>query len=68
MITFCAICQPLVYVLFLLKMFTINHLATMLIFLVWIVIGKRVGGSWDGYWLTESLLHDGDAFSGGLAY
>ncbi|XP_062164326.1 uncharacterized protein LOC133871008 isoform X3 [Alnus glutinosa] len=29
---------------------------------------QRVGGSWDGYWLTESLLHDGDAFSGGLAY
>ncbi|KAJ6924698.1 hypothetical protein NC652_017849 [Populus alba x Populus x berolinensis] len=24
--------------------------------------------SWDGYWLTESLLHDGDAFAGGLAY
>ncbi|GMN45198.1 hypothetical protein TIFTF001_014386 [Ficus carica] len=30
--------------------------------------GGRVGGSWDGYWLTESLLHDGDAFAGGLAY
>ncbi|KAK8660971.1 hypothetical protein V6N13_051875 [Hibiscus sabdariffa] len=29
---------------------------------------QRIGGSWDGYWLTESLLHDGDAFSGGLAY
>ncbi|KAJ4806452.1 DNA-directed RNA polymerase subunit beta [Rhynchospora pubera] len=29
---------------------------------------QRVGGSWDGYWLTESLLHDGDGFSGGLAY
>ncbi|CAI0414925.1 unnamed protein product [Linum tenue] len=29
---------------------------------------QRVGGSWDGYWLTESLLNDGDAFSGGLAY
>ncbi|KAF5461450.1 hypothetical protein F2P56_017551 [Juglans regia] len=29
---------------------------------------QRVGGSWDGYWLTESLLHDGDAFTGGLAY
>ncbi|KAJ7958735.1 DNA-directed RNA polymerase subunit beta [Quillaja saponaria] len=29
---------------------------------------QRVGGSWDGYWLTESLLHDGDAFAGGLAY
>ncbi|KAL6313088.1 hypothetical protein AAG906_006689 [Vitis piasezkii] len=29
---------------------------------------QRVGGSWDGYWLTESLLHDGDSFSGGVAY
>lgn len=29
---------------------------------------QRVGGSWDGYWLTESLLHDGDGFSGGVAY
>lgn len=29
---------------------------------------QRVGGSWDGYWLTESLLHDGDSFSGGMAY
>ncbi|KAK4741708.1 hypothetical protein SAY87_025296 [Trapa incisa] len=29
---------------------------------------QRVGGSWDGYWLTESLLHDGNAFSGGVAY
>lgn len=29
---------------------------------------QRVGGSWDGYWLAESLLHDGDAFAGGLAY
>ncbi|XP_021893485.1 uncharacterized protein LOC110811330 isoform X2 [Carica papaya] len=29
---------------------------------------QRVGGLWDGYWLTESLLHDGDAFAGGLAY
>ncbi|KAG6519308.1 hypothetical protein ZIOFF_022801 [Zingiber officinale] len=29
---------------------------------------QRIGGSWDGYWLTESLLHDGDGFSGGLAY
>ncbi|GJN09816.1 hypothetical protein PR202_ga27856 [Eleusine coracana subsp. coracana] len=28
----------------------------------------RVGGSWDGYWLTESLINDGDAFSGGIAY
>ncbi|KAK3124800.1 hypothetical protein QOZ80_7BG0593440 [Eleusine coracana subsp. coracana] len=29
---------------------------------------QRVGGSWDGYWLTESLINDGDAFSGGIAY
>ncbi|KAM0933370.1 hypothetical protein DsansV1_C35g0228251 [Dioscorea sansibarensis] len=29
---------------------------------------QRVGGSWDGYWLTESLLHDGDGFSSGVAY
>uniref|UniRef100_A0A452ZZE7 Uncharacterized protein n=1 Tax=Aegilops tauschii subsp. strangulata TaxID=200361 RepID=A0A452ZZE7_AEGTS len=30
---------------------------------------QRVGGSWDGYWLTESLTNDdGDAFSGGVAY
>ncbi|EPS69189.1 hypothetical protein M569_05579 [Genlisea aurea] len=29
---------------------------------------QRVGGSWDGYWLTESLLHDGNSLSGGLAY
>ncbi|KAJ0260271.1 Uncharacterized protein HA466_0064990 [Hirschfeldia incana] len=29
---------------------------------------QRIGGSWDGYWLTESLLHDGDVFSGGMAY
>ncbi|KAJ1264198.1 hypothetical protein BS78_09G244700 [Paspalum vaginatum] len=29
---------------------------------------QRVGGSWDGYWLTESLINDGDAFSGGVAY
>uniref|UniRef100_A0A0E0HIU3 Uncharacterized protein n=1 Tax=Oryza nivara TaxID=4536 RepID=A0A0E0HIU3_ORYNI len=26
---------------------------------------QRVGGSWDGYWLTESLINDdGDALSG----
>ncbi|XP_031257691.1 uncharacterized protein LOC116115708 isoform X2 [Pistacia vera] len=31
-------------------------------------VKERVGGSWDGYWLTESLLHDGDTFAGGLAY
>ncbi|KAK8913857.1 hypothetical protein KSP39_PZI024486 [Platanthera zijinensis] len=29
---------------------------------------QRVGGRWDGYWLTESLHHDGDAFLGGVAY
>ncbi|CAN0877643.1 hypothetical protein LINGRAHAP2_LOCUS11999 [Linum grandiflorum] len=29
---------------------------------------QRVGGLLDGYWLTESVLHDGDAFAGGLAY
>ncbi|CAN6341163.1 unnamed protein product [Urochloa humidicola] len=29
---------------------------------------QRVGGLWDGYWLTESLINDGEAFSGGLAY
>lgn len=28
---------------------------------------QRVGGCWDGYWLTESL-HDSDTFAGGLAY
>ncbi|KAF7137866.1 hypothetical protein RHSIM_Rhsim07G0150700 [Rhododendron simsii] len=31
-------------------------------------MAQRVGGSWDGYWLTESLLHDGDSFSRGVAY
>ncbi|GMH07009.1 hypothetical protein Nepgr_008849 [Nepenthes gracilis] len=29
---------------------------------------QRLGGCWDGYWLTESLLDDGDSFSGGVAY
>ncbi|KAG5540639.1 hypothetical protein RHGRI_020760 [Rhododendron griersonianum] len=29
---------------------------------------QRVGGSWDGYWLTESLLHDCDSFSRGVVY
>ncbi|KAL8166478.1 hypothetical protein V2J09_007977 [Rumex salicifolius] len=33
-----------------------------------ITMVQRLGGIWDGYWLTESLLHDGDSFSGGLAY
>ncbi|KAM7259418.1 hypothetical protein ACFE04_015159 [Oxalis oulophora] len=31
--------------------------------------GNRIGGSWDGYWLIESVLNDGgDAFAGGMAY
>ncbi|KAG0626842.1 hypothetical protein M758_2G155800 [Ceratodon purpureus] len=29
---------------------------------------QRVGGNWDGYWLTESLRHDGEGASGGVAY
>eukprot|EP00897_Mesotaenium_endlicherianum_P002826 jgi/Mesen1/2571/ME000162S01697 len=29
---------------------------------------QRVGGSWDGYWLTDSLIHDGDGLSHGIAY
>ncbi|XP_057521331.1 uncharacterized protein LOC130801484 isoform X5 [Amaranthus tricolor] len=29
---------------------------------------QKLGGCWDGYWLTESLHHDGDSFSGGMAY
>ncbi|KAK3033869.1 hypothetical protein RJ639_032774 [Escallonia herrerae] len=29
---------------------------------------QKVGGCWDGYWLTESVLHDGDSFAGGVAY
>lgn len=29
---------------------------------------QRVGGNWDGYWLTESLRHDGEGASGGIAY
>ncbi|XP_020592656.1 uncharacterized protein LOC110033124 isoform X2 [Phalaenopsis equestris] len=28
----------------------------------------QIGGCWDGYWLTESLLHDRDVFLGGVAY
>ncbi|KAH1244828.1 hypothetical protein GmHk_06G015337 [Glycine max] len=31
-------------------------------------MAQKVGGCWDGYWLTESLLHDTDTFAGGLAY
>ncbi|CAM6083762.1 unnamed protein product [Calypogeia fissa] len=29
---------------------------------------QRVGGNWDGYWLTDSLLHDGKGITGGIAY
>lgn len=29
---------------------------------------QRVGGCWDGYWLTDSLRHDGDGITGGIAY
>eukprot|EP00246_Nothoceros_aenigmaticus_P005876 TRINITY_DN1831_c0_g2_i3.p1 TRINITY_DN1831_c0_g2~~TRINITY_DN1831_c0_g2_i3.p1 ORF type:complete len:125 (+),score=14.00 TRINITY_DN1831_c0_g2_i3:88-462(+) len=29
---------------------------------------QRVGGSWDGYWLTSSMHPDQEAFSGGIAY
>ncbi|KAL3684519.1 hypothetical protein R1sor_002541 [Riccia sorocarpa] len=29
---------------------------------------QRVGGSWDGYWLTDSLRHDGQGIQGGIAY
>ncbi|XP_020592657.1 uncharacterized protein LOC110033124 isoform X3 [Phalaenopsis equestris] len=29
---------------------------------------QKIGGCWDGYWLTESLLHDRDVFLGGVAY
>ncbi|KAL2652677.1 hypothetical protein R1flu_020805 [Riccia fluitans] len=29
---------------------------------------QRVGGSWDGYWLTDSLRHDGKGIQGGIAY
>eukprot|EP00249_Psilotum_nudum_P019278 c27176_g1_i6 orf=213-680(+) len=28
---------------------------------------QRVGGCWDGYWLTDSLRHDGDGISGSIA-
>lgn len=31
-------------------------------------MAQRIGGCWDGYWLTESLLHDGKGFAGGVAY
>ncbi|KAM7268795.1 hypothetical protein ACFE04_010961 [Oxalis oulophora] len=32
-------------------------------------MAQRIGGSWDGYWLIESVLNDGgDAFAGGMAY
>ncbi|MCO5603582.1 hypothetical protein L7F22_057733 [Adiantum nelumboides] len=29
---------------------------------------QRVGGCWDGYWLTQSLHHDGDGIRGSIAY
>ncbi|KAK3137933.1 hypothetical protein QOZ80_5AG0362310 [Eleusine coracana subsp. coracana] len=29
---------------------------------------QRVGSWWDGYWLTESLINDGDAFSCDIAH
>eukprot|EP00850_Spirogloea_muscicola_P018071 SM000162S02349 [mRNA] locus=s162:27992:29043:+ [translate_table: standard] len=29
---------------------------------------QRLGGHWDGYWLADSLVHDGDGLSGGIAY
>eukprot|EP00271_Cylindrocystis_brebissonii_P006011 TRINITY_DN1851_c0_g1_i2.p1 TRINITY_DN1851_c0_g1~~TRINITY_DN1851_c0_g1_i2.p1 ORF type:complete len:265 (+),score=16.17 TRINITY_DN1851_c0_g1_i2:68-862(+) len=29
---------------------------------------QRVGGNWDGYWLTESVIHDGNGLRGGIAY
>ncbi|CAN5965534.1 unnamed protein product [Sphagnum jensenii] len=29
---------------------------------------QRVGGNWDGYWLTDSLRHDGNGITGGIAY
>lgn len=37
--------------------------------IIWsMILTQRIGGSWDGYWLTESLLHDGNGFNGGIAY
>lgn len=32
------------------------------------LIGQRVGGNWDGYWLTESLIPDGEGLPSGIAY
>lgn len=29
---------------------------------------QRIGGFWDGYWLTESLRHDGKGVAKGIAY
>lgn len=29
---------------------------------------QRVGGNWDGYWLTDSLRQDGNGLTGGIAY
>lgn len=31
-------------------------------------LAQRIGGNWDGYWLTQSLRHDGEGASGGIAY
>lgn len=31
-------------------------------------LAQRVGGNWDGYWLTDSVLHDGNGLSSGIAY
>lgn len=29
---------------------------------------QKIGGCWDGYWLTDSVRHDGDGITGGIAY
>ncbi|PPR90276.1 hypothetical protein GOBAR_AA30409 [Gossypium barbadense] len=41
---------------------------TVILFGEYNTLMQRIGGSWDGYWLTESLHHDGDAFAGDLVY
>ena len=33
-----------------------------------VICMQRIGGSWDGYWLTDSLHLDGDGFSSKIAY
>jgi hypothetical protein len=33
-----------------------------------LILLQRVGGNWDGYWLTDSLRHDGNGITGGIAY